>query len=254
MTKEIKTFLETIKAHPIFEQHPFYFVGGTALSAYLNHRVSYDIDIASTCKLPVSAIKAFAFSLGARAIPDKNASAFRINTGDDIENYHLKFMVDGIKLEFSYFRSPLQSAILENAGSKPYDDVSTLKILDLKEIIALKIFALFNRQKTRDLFDASIILEKNLLDIGELERIYSYVREGDNSIRDYIASFKAVDDDGDNSLDFLAEHEYYKTFAKKSQNERFIHARMMFLEQYDQKQKEALASIKKSAVRHKRER
>lgn len=219
MTKEIKAFLETIKTHPIFEQHPFFFVGGTALSAYLNHRVSYDIDIASTCKLPVSAIKAFAFGIGARAIADKNVSAFRINTGDDIENYHLKFMVDGIKLEFSYFRSPLQSAILENAAWAFYDETSTLKILDLKELIALKIFALFNRQKTRDLFDASIILEKNLLEIAELERIYSYIREGNSSIRDYIATFKALDDEGDNSLDFLAEHEYYKTFAKKSKNE-----------------------------------
>lgn len=252
MTNEIKTFLETIKAHPIFEQHPFFFVGGTALSAYLNHRVSYDIDIASTCKLPVSAIKAFAFAIGARAIADKNAAAFRINTGEEIENYHLKFMVNGIKLEFSCFRSPLQSAILDNAASSPYNDVSTLKILDLKDIIALKIYALFNRQKTRDLFDASIILEKNLLDIGELERIYSYVREGNSSIREYIASFKAVDDDGDNSLDFLAEHQYYKTFAKKSQNERFLQAKEMFLEQYDQKQKEALATIKKVAIRKKR--
>ena len=97
-------------------------------------------------------------------------------------------------------------------------------------------------------------MEKNLLDIGELERIYSYVREGNNSIRDYIASFKAMDDDGDNSLDFLAEHDHYKTFAKKSQNERFIHAKTMFLEQYDQKQKETLVAIKKTAVRHKRER
>ncbi len=252
MTNEIKELLERIKTHPIFDQHPFFFVGGTALSSYLNHRVSYDIDIASTCKLPVSQIKTFAFNLGARAIVDKNGSAFRINTGEDIENYHLKFMVNSIKLEFSYFRAPIQSAILENAGSNPYDDSSTLKILDLKDIIALKIFALFNRQKTRDLFDASIILEKNLLEIGELERIYSYIRDENSSIRDYIANFKAADDDGDNSLDFLAEHQCYKTFAKKSQNERFIQAKEMFLTQYDLKQKGALASIKKVAVRKKR--
>ena len=252
MTNEIKELLERIKNHPIFDTDTFFFVGGTALSTYLNHRVSYDIDIASTCKLPVSAIKTFAFSLGARAIIDKNASAFRINTGDEIENYHLKFMVDGIKLEFSYFRAPIQMAILKNVSSNPYDDSSTLKILNLKDIIALKIFALFNRQKTRDLFDASIILEKNLLEIGELERIYSYIRDENSSIRDYIDNFKAVDDDGDNSLDFLSEHEYYKVFAKKSQNERFIQAKEMFLTQYDLKQKGALASINKVAVRNKR--
>lgn len=70
MTNEIKELIEAIKTHPIFDQHPFFFVGGTALSSYLNHRVSYDI--ASTCKLPVSQIKTFAFKLGARAIVDKN--------------------------------------------------------------------------------------------------------------------------------------------------------------------------------------
>jgi predicted nucleotidyltransferase component of viral defense system len=252
MTNEIKELLERIKNHPVFDTDTFFFVGGTALSAYLNHRVSYDIDIASTCKLPVSQIKAFAFGIGAREIKDKNASVFRINTGDDIENYHLKFMVHGIKLEFSYFQFPVQTAILQNGSYKPYDENSKLKILALKDIISLKIFALFNRQKTRDLFDASIILEKNLLDIGELERIYSYMQVQNNSIRDYIATFKAVDDDGDNSLDFLSEHEYYKVFAKKSQNERFIQAKEMFLDQYDKKQKEALATIKKVAVRNKR--
>ena len=199
MTNEIKALLEKIKDHPLFEENPFFFIGGTALSTYLNHRVSYDVDIASMSKLPVSQIKAFAFSIGARAIPDKNAAAFRINSGDDLENYHLKFMVDGIKLEFSHFRSPIQKAILDNAAFQRYDEHSSLKILSLNDIIALKIIALFNRQKTRDLFDASIILEKNLLDIGELERIYSYVREGNNTIRDYIATFRAVDDDGDNS-------------------------------------------------------
>lgn len=252
MTNEIKELIEKIKNHPLFDTDIFFFVGGTALSSYLNHRVSYDIDIASTLKLPVSQIKAFAFSIGAREIQDKNASAFRINTGEDIENYHLKYMVNGVKLEFSNFRSPIQSTILQNAQFQPYDKHSKLKILALKDIISLKIFALFNRQKTRDLFDASIILEKNLLDIGELERIYSYMRDENSSIREYIATFKAVDDDGDNTLDFLSEHEYYKAFAKKSQNERFIKTKEMFLEQYTQKQKETLASIKKVAVKNKK--
>lgn len=58
---------------------------------------------------------------------------------------------------------------------------------------------------------------------------------GNNTIRDYIATFRAVDDDRDNSLDFLAEHEYYKVFAKKSKTEHFIQAKEMFLEQYNQK-------------------
>jgi predicted nucleotidyltransferase component of viral defense system len=251
MTNEIKELLEEIKNNEIFDNDTFFFVGGTALSTYLNHRVSYDIDIACSSKLPISRIKAFAFSIGARAIPDKNATAFRINSGEDIENYHLKFMINGIKLEFSYFKSPIQTSIIENAEYRPYDD-SNLKILALKDIISLKIFALFNRQKTRDLFDASIILEKDLLDVKELERIYSYIQSNNSSIRDYIDNFNALDDEGDNSLDFLPQHKYYKIFAKKNQEDRFIKAKEMFLEQYDEKQKEILKSIKKAVIKNKK--
>ncbi len=252
MTNEIKEFLEKIKNNQIFDEDNFFFIGGTALSEYLNHRVSYDIDIASTCKLPISKINAFAFSIGARAIPDKNATAFKINTGENIQDYHLKFMVDGIKLEFSHFKSPIQMDIINNAESKPYDDNSKLKILSLKDIIALKVYALFNRQKTRDLFDVSIILEENLIAITELERIYSFTQNDGSSIRDYIDNFNSVDDDGDNSLDFLSGHKYYKVFAKKNQKERFIKSKEMFLEQYNLKRKGTLESIKKATIKGKK--
>lgn len=41
--------------------------------------------------------------------------------------------------------------------------------------------------------------------------------EPDRSIREYIAAFKAADNDSDNSLDFLPSHEYYKVFANLRQ-------------------------------------
>jgi predicted nucleotidyltransferase component of viral defense system len=250
MTNEARELLDKIKNHPLFDSHAFFFIGGTALSVYLNHRVSYDIDIACTHKLPIAQIKAFAFALGASVVADKNRAAFRINRGEDIENYHLRFTVDGIKLEFSHFSSPVQMSIIENAEFTPYDEGSKLKILAIRDIISLKIFALFNRRKSRDLFDAAVILEKNLLDIKELERIYSYTKEENHSIREYISAFKVADNDSDNSLDFLPPHEHYKVFAKKNQNERFIKAKEMFLQIYDKKQKEALGAIKKAAVKN----
>jgi hypothetical protein len=77
MTKSIYNLLEEIKDDILFETYPFYFIGGTALSIYLKHRISYDIDIISTAKLPVSAIKRFAYKVGATLYPSKNASTFR---------------------------------------------------------------------------------------------------------------------------------------------------------------------------------
>jgi predicted nucleotidyltransferase component of viral defense system len=252
MTNEIKELLEKIKDNNLFDGDDFYFVGGTALSYYLNHRVSYVIDIAAIDKLPISKINAFAFSLGAKAIPDVNASSFRINTGEDIKNYYMKFMINGIKLEFSYFRSEIQKEIFKSAGSQPYSKNSKLKILDLNDIVKLKIFALFNRQKTRDLFDTAIILEKNLQTLEEIERVYSFTQNGSLSIREYIDKFNSLDDDGDNSLDFLPQHPHYKTFGKKNQVKRFQLAKEMFLKEYEIKQKESLKLIQRSVKKDKK--
>jgi predicted nucleotidyltransferase component of viral defense system len=52
MTADVITLLEQIKELEIFETHPLYFVGGTALAYYLEHRISEDIDIISTVPLP----------------------------------------------------------------------------------------------------------------------------------------------------------------------------------------------------------
>ena len=251
MTNEIKIVLDRICNNDIFYGNSF-FVGGTALSYYLNHRISYDIDIAFTDKLPISKINAFAYSIGARAIPDSNASQFKINTGEDIKNYHMKFMLEGVKLEFSYFRDPIQIEIIKQAKAQPYIDNSKLKVLDLKSIVKLKIFALFNRKKTRDLFDAYMILEKDLFTLNELETLYSFVQHNELSLREYIENFNSSDDENDNSLDFLKEQVHYKTFGKKNQTKRCEISKKMFFEQYDKKKKKLLVSMEKRGKRVKK--
>jgi len=253
MTDNIKNLLEKIAQDDIFDKYSLYFIGGTALSTYIEHRISYDIDITSNETLPISAIKAFAYSIGATLIPDTRASTFKINRGENLENYYLKFMVDGIKLEFSYFDDNLRQSILKNATKRPYLKDSKLKILGLKDIITLKSIALFNRQKSRDLFDLAIVLEKDLISIEELERIYSFYRVGDKILYEYINSFDIKKDkQEDSSLDFLPKHKHYKTFAKLSQDERFEKAKELFFEQYNLKQKDKLQNKQKQAKRIKR--
>lgn len=83
----------------IFENHPLYFVGGTALSNYFDHRISYNIDIASTKQLPINDIKKLMYKIGVKFIPDKEASSFKINQGADMENYHMKFMINCVKIK-----------------------------------------------------------------------------------------------------------------------------------------------------------
>lgn len=247
MTKEIEDLLGKIQAHSIFEKYPFYFIGGTALSVYLDHRISYDVDISSAIPLPSTALKAFAFSLKATYVNDrKKASIFRINSGELLDNYFMKFMVDGVKLEFSFFKDSIRQEILQNSLSTPYKEGSKLKILPLKDIIVLKAIALFNREKSRDLFDMAIILERNLIDIEELERIYSF-NQHQLSLFEYIDAFDtSKDEGGDTSLDFLPRHTHHKVFSKLSQDERFDKCKLMFLEQFNKKQKEKLQKKQKN--------
>lgn len=110
-------------------------------------------------------------------------------------------------------------------------------IAHLSIIITLKAIALFSRQKARDLFDMTIILERELMSIKELERIYSFVQKDNKTLLQYIQQF-GNDDDGDASLDFLPHHEHYKEFFRLSQNERFEKCKLMFLQQYDIKERE----------------
>lgn len=247
MTNEIKELLETIEDSDIFERYPLFFIGETALSYYLNHRISYDIDITSAVPLPIPAIKAFAFSINARHIPDhKRASVFKINTGKNLDNFYMKFMVNGIKLEFVHFEDELRRSILNTAKSKLYTEGNKLRILSLEDIITLKAIALFDREKSRDLFDMAIILERELITIEELERIYSFKQTDDKTLLEYIQGFDGKkDDEGDTSLDFLSHHAHYKTFFTLTQDERFVKCKEMFLEQYENKQKKKLENKKK---------
>ena len=98
------------------------------------------------------------------------------------------------------------------------------------------------------MFDAYIILEKDLFTLSELETLYSFVQHNELSLRDYIENFNSSDD----SLDFLKEQKHYKTFGKKNQTKRCEISKKMFLEQYDKKRKGSLAAIVKESKKVKR--
>ena len=44
MTVNVTNALESIKSLSLFNDSSFYFIGGTALAYYLQHRISEDID------------------------------------------------------------------------------------------------------------------------------------------------------------------------------------------------------------------
>ena len=216
MLEKIDALLKNFSNDKIFGD--FYFIGGTALAYYLNHRISYDIDFISTKALTPEVLKAFAVRYDANFIPDVNESVFRINTGDDLKKYKMMFSFDGIKVEFFYPNDPVREEIVQKYKSDAREIVEGIKILPLEAIARLKLLALFRRNKIRDLFDVYVLMQKNILDITTIERFCAL--EYKKTFVEFIEEFK---DDATESLDFESDSVFYGRFQNLSLEERLAY-------------------------------
>lgn len=165
MTSSVISALNKIKELEVFKDE-LYFTGGTALSYFINHRISEDIDIVSPKLLDYRKIIPIITSIGAKKVDDENIMSLRL-AGLFPDEYILKFVLDDVKIEFFFANRPIQKDILKELTFTNFEN-SNLKILDLKSIIKLKLVALFQRDKSRDLFDFGSILEKNIISIDEI--------------------------------------------------------------------------------------
>ena len=165
MTSNVIATLNKIKDLEIFKDE-FYFVGGTALSYFINHRISEDIDIVSPKTLNYKRIIPIMATIGAKKVDDENIMSLRL-AGLFPDEYILKFILDDVKIEFFFANRPIQKQILKKLTFTNYEN-SNLKILDLKLIVSLKLVALLQRDKARDLFDFGSILDNDIMTINEI--------------------------------------------------------------------------------------
>ena len=214
MTKEIKNLLIKIQSDRLFND--FYFVGGTALSYYLNHRISYDLDFISLSHLKTHNLKTLIVKFNAGFIPDQNASVFKINSGENIEKYKMMFMIDKVKIEFFYPNDPIREEIVKKYSKHSKYINQNIKILPIEAIAQLKVIALFRRNKIRDLFDVYVLLEHEVITVDLLERFYS-AEIAQSTLVEFIEVFK---DDGSESLDFSSENRYYNDFSMLAKDEK----------------------------------
>jgi predicted nucleotidyltransferase component of viral defense system len=165
MTSNVISALNKIKNLEVFKDE-LYFIGGTALSYFINHRISEDIDIVSPKTLNYKRIIPLMSTIGAKKVDDENIMSLRL-AGLFPDEYILKFILDDVKIEFFFANRPIQKQILKELTFTNYEN-SNLKILDLKLIVKLKLVALFQRDKARDLFDFGSILDNNIMSINEI--------------------------------------------------------------------------------------
>jgi predicted nucleotidyltransferase component of viral defense system len=147
-----------------FLEH-FLLVGGTALSVYLKHRLSEDLDFATTeRKLPIKAISDFLNRLreDGSEIEDILPMAERqyaINEGCDIDDYHQDWSVDGVKLTF--FTLPKENG-REKLAEDPGEEWSkNLRLASLETLFITKALVLADRHAMRDNFDMHALLQRD---------------------------------------------------------------------------------------------
>ncbi len=163
MKENTKALAKKISGEALLDQ--FLLVGGTALSVYLKHRLSEDLDFATTeRKLPKEAISDFLNRLreGGSEIEDILPMAERqyaINEGCDIDDYHQDWSVDGVKLTFFTLQK-------ENGRKKLAEDPGeewskNLRLASLETLFITKSLVLADRHTMRDNFDMYALLQRD---------------------------------------------------------------------------------------------
>jgi len=138
MLQKTKDTLDLICNDKLFEEYDIRFVGGTALSYIINHRLSEDLDFAAL-ELNIKDIKKMMTSYGAEKLPhDPTMSDYVANEGEDIDTLYMKFMLNDVKIEF--FTPPfnmMELSVWKNDKYTKYNN-SNIRIASLQTIIYMK--------------------------------------------------------------------------------------------------------------------
>lgn len=161
--------LEAFSKESIFSEHGAVLIGGTAIAYHTHHRVSFDLDIAFPHQGTLPSLN-FLSNYNAEPLPfDRAIIDTMTNDGGVMEDYHQRFSVDGVKVDFVVNPSSniYEKEILQNDKGL---ELGTLNITSIDALFKLKSLLILDRNKIRDLYDLVYLLEyhnftaKNLLD------------------------------------------------------------------------------------------
>lgn len=218
MLPKTKEVLELIANDELFTKFDIRFVGGTALSYLINHRLSEDLDFAALELVPKEIEEMMTKYAAVKIDHNVTMEDYVKNDGEDINLYYLKFMLNGVKIEF--FTPPFnlsEETIWKNDEYTYYED-TTLKVASLNTIIYMKTMAFWNRKKYRDLFDIYYVIKNN--HISSKKFINDYLEHNITYNIDYLHKkiqssshfFERTNDEGISSLVKNPKaYEWYRT-------------------------------------------
>jgi predicted nucleotidyltransferase component of viral defense system len=221
--------LELISNDDIFKNNDIRFVGGTALSHIIKHRLSEDLDFAAIKLNPKKIIKMMDNYGAIKMEHDPTMKDYVENDGEDIDNNYMKFMLNGVKVEF--FTPPFNTFEVNVWTKDKYNFYkgSNLKIASLDTIIYMKTMAFWNRKKYRDLFDIYFVIEEGHTTTDKfinryLENNIQYniddLYRKIQSVREF---YEKLDDEGINTL--VQNPKTYEWYRLKIEN--FIHEEVL---------------------------
>ncbi|MEA2018238.1 MAG: nucleotidyl transferase AbiEii/AbiGii toxin family protein [Campylobacterota bacterium] len=168
MLEKTKKVLDKLSKDKLFANNDIRFVGGTALSYYINHRLSEDLDFA-TIDLNKELIDTAMLSYGATKIEhNNNMTDSATNDGFNLEDSYIVYMLDDVKVDF--FEPPFnlfEEKVWKDDKFTKYNNTE-LKVMSLDGVIYLKMMAFWNRKKYRDIYDIYFILENKISTTNKL--------------------------------------------------------------------------------------
>lgn len=170
------SLLEQFSKEQFFQNEKATLIGGTAIAFHVKHRMSFDIDITFPHHRTLPSLD-FLEKYNAKPLPfDRSVIDSVINDGGEIEDYHKRFSIDGVKVDFVVNPSSniFEREILQDDMGIAY---GYLKITSLKTLFTLKSLLLLDRNKIRDLYDIVYLINyqsftaKEILDTIKQYRI-----------------------------------------------------------------------------------
>ncbi len=153
-----KKLLEQFSRESIFKEHRATLIGGTAIAYHTKHRVSFDLDISFSHHDTLPALD-FLANYNAKSLPFDGAIIDTMtNEGGVMEDYHQRFSIEGVKVDFVVNPSSniYEKEILQNDKGLKY---GTLNITSLDALFKLKSLLILDRNKIRDLYDLVYLLK-----------------------------------------------------------------------------------------------
>ena len=232
MLEKTERTLELISQDDFFARHDVRFVGGTALSHIIEHRLSEDLDFAML-ELPKDEIVDMMLKYGAVKkehgdyIKDKVS-----NDGFDIDDSHIMFDLNGVKVDF--FVPPFnikEKDVWNNIPYTHYKDTN-VKLAAFDTIMYMKTMAFWDRKKYRDVFDVYFVLSNGTEGYTPQKFVALHQKYNvTHSIEYLVSKVKSKDmfhermgDEGINTLvDEPQTYEWYRNKLEKMLDEVYMH-------------------------------